>query len=380
MREQLEELDIEYREDEEYYTQCPKCSPSRSKTGSRSLSVRKRENGYTVKCFHSNQCEWNEEQIIGNPSFNTVKRKEYTFIPEDKKPPVSDTSILYPYTDTSGNILFYMERYMQRARNNDTGMYEEKKAFVAWSYLGNNEWEKKKPQGKFLYRAPDVLNYDTLFIVEGEKCVDYLKKYFTKSGVITSPNGSGGYKGGDWQHIRNKKVYLVPDCDEPGYAYMQNVLDIIGKQELNNDIYWVDLHDTGDNDIADLIEKLESKNIPNIPQVIYEVIQKVSQQLTFNASNLNNLETYTSASIEEFFNEGKVLGPKIGFTNMDPYVTYPRCGLVIVEGRSHHGKSLLMYNLLKRHLRTLTNKVLYFSYEMSVKEQLTPPLVDGFRR
>lgn len=65
------------------------------------------------------------------------------------------------------------------------------------------------------------LQSDTLFVVEGEKCVEALSTI----GIVacTSPGGSKGALRADWSPLAGKRVVLWPDNDAPGESYMDEV-------------------------------------------------------------------------------------------------------------------------------------------------------------
>jgi archaellum biogenesis ATPase FlaH len=57
-----------------------------------------------------------------------------------------------------------------------------------------------------------------------------------------------------------------------------------------------------------------------------------------------------------------------GFSNMDKHLSLPNAGIVTVEGRSGHGKSVFMLNLALRLLRKTNYNVVFISYEVPKQE------------
>jgi 5S rRNA maturation endonuclease (ribonuclease M5) len=72
-----------------------------------------------------------------------------------------------------------------------------------------------------LYRLPDVIASDEVWIVEGEKDADALADL----GITATTNFDGAGKWSETynEHLTGKHVILIPDQDEPGRAHMQKV-------------------------------------------------------------------------------------------------------------------------------------------------------------
>lgn len=69
---------------------------------------------------------------------------------------------------------------------------------------------------------------DSVIVVEGEKAATALLNFVEKGIVpVTSPGGAGKAKYADWASLRNRKVYLWPDKDDPGKRHMQEVAEIL---------------------------------------------------------------------------------------------------------------------------------------------------------
>lgn len=82
------------------------------------------------------------------------------------------------------------------------------------------------PQGKLLYRLPDVLADATapVWIVEGEACADALHQL----GIIATTSGSASSAdAADWTPLQGRSVSLWPDHDAAGAKYADAVTAIL---------------------------------------------------------------------------------------------------------------------------------------------------------
>ena len=92
-----------------------------------------------------------------------------------------------------------------------------------------------------LYKLPDVLKTETVYLVEGEKDADKLISY----GLTATTSPFGGGKGKNkWKpeynaQLTGKHVILIPDNDQPGIDFMQYA----GNQLLGKaaSVSWLDL-------------------------------------------------------------------------------------------------------------------------------------------
>jgi DNA primase len=76
-----------------------------------------------------------------------------------------------------------------------------------------------------LYNLKAVLKAKVVYVVEGEKCGDRL----IKRGLVatTSAHGAKSPKETDWSPLKGKKVFILPDRDDPGGDYANKVLAIL---------------------------------------------------------------------------------------------------------------------------------------------------------
>ena len=134
------------------------------------------------------------------------------------------------------------------------------KGFFAWhktSANGPRIWHFPPNYPKILYRLPELANAKVVFIVEGEKCVERLRKVLP-DGCAATTNAFGA--AGKWddcysQHLAGKQVIILPDNDEPGMKHSEKVAASVSKFADVVKIGHVPLEDKG-SDIADLIDNL----------------------------------------------------------------------------------------------------------------------------
>lgn len=116
----------------------------------------------------------------------------------------------YPYFDEKGTLLFEVLRYAPKdfkvRRPNGEG---------GWVY--SVKGVKRVP-----YRLPEILEYDKVFVTEGEKDAD------TGSCDLDLPTTTAPFGAGKWRpeynaHFTGKIVRLIPDNDQEGRKHMQAV-------------------------------------------------------------------------------------------------------------------------------------------------------------
>lgn len=116
----------------------------------------------------------------------------------------------YKYHDASGQHAYTVVR-------GDNKKFMQKRADGTWGMKGVQ---------RLPYNLPEVLKADTVFIVEGEKDVETLRR----AGLVGSCNSGGA---GKWQadfkpHFEGKTVYVLPDNDDPGKAHARDVVEKLG--------------------------------------------------------------------------------------------------------------------------------------------------------
>ncbi|MDZ4688653.1 MAG: DUF3987 domain-containing protein, partial [Planctomycetaceae bacterium] len=81
------------------------------------------------------------------------------------------------------------------------------------------------PEPRPLYRWPDLLADEVVFVCEGEKAADAVRSL----GLVatTSPHGAKSADKTDWSPLAGKQVVILPDNDAPGVQYAETVAALL---------------------------------------------------------------------------------------------------------------------------------------------------------
>ncbi len=143
----------------------------------------------------------------------------------------------YDYTDQAGKMLFQVVRF-------------EPKNFSQRRPDGKGGWIWSVKDLELVpYRLPEVLGATEVLVVEGEKdCQTAARLGFT---ATCNPMGAGKWRAEYSDHLKGKKVVLIPDNDQPGREHMNQVAaSLTGKAasvkllDLSHD--WPGLPEKGD--------------------------------------------------------------------------------------------------------------------------------------
>ena len=144
---------------------------------------------------------------------------------------------VWEYRNISGNPQGYVARY-------DDGRAKEVIPF--FNRTNGHGWKSGNlPESRSLFGLDVLAQADInlgVFIVEGEKAAAALQSLGLVA--VTSQGGSKAADKTDWQPLNERKqVYLLPDNDEPGESYIQDVTSILAALEKPPTIYIVRLPD-----------------------------------------------------------------------------------------------------------------------------------------
>jgi hypothetical protein len=100
------------------------------------------------------------------------------------------------------------------------------KTFLPFSLTDAGSWVcEGMPTPRPLFRLPSILaTSGTVYVAEGEKAADALVSIGLCA--TTSPNGSKSAAKADWSPMQGRRVVIVPDRDEPGERYAEDVADL----------------------------------------------------------------------------------------------------------------------------------------------------------
>ncbi|MFO0427669.1 MAG: AAA family ATPase [Planctomyces sp.] len=107
------------------------------------------------------------------------------------------------------------------------------------------------PEPRPLYRLPDIIEADEVWICEGEKAADAAVSLGVQA--TTSAGGSNAAEKSDWRPLNGKRVYILPDNDSAGDGFAGRVVSLIRQQAPNATVEikllqsdWPDIPDGGD--------------------------------------------------------------------------------------------------------------------------------------
>ncbi len=102
-----------------------------------------------------------------------------------------------------------------------------------------------------LYRLPELVESSEVWICEGEKAADAAVSLGLQA--TTSAGGSNAADKSDWRPLNGKRVYILPDNDEPGEKFAIVVLGLMRQQAPNATVEvkrlkddWPEIPDGGD--------------------------------------------------------------------------------------------------------------------------------------
>jgi len=125
----------------------------------------------------------------------------------------------YDYTDENGKMLYQVIRYVPKT-------FRQRHKSDGGDWIWNMDGVRR-----VLYRLPEVIKTQDLFIVEGEKDVDNL----VALGFPATCNVGGAKKWLDSysETLKGKNVFIVPDNDEPGREHAEMVAkSLAGKAQI----------------------------------------------------------------------------------------------------------------------------------------------------
>ncbi len=347
MKQIFESLGVEFKEADRYTTKCPKCTECRKKQASKSLQVFKTEKGYSFKCFHSDQCEWNKPYYIsdkGDVSILNIDEKEVKFIPfpsEDIELPIDKQNQKWVYRNEEGKPVLYIVRI---------DIANGSKLYHPFSFGDDGFIYMRRPKLKLLYRS-EFLNKDErpVVVVEGEKAADAAAKIFTKADVVSWVGGANSISEGNWDLIKGRKIILWPDNDEPGKKAMYTLSELLD----SNYIYIVNTSSLPEK--ADLADEIDIEVIKNL----YKSATKIESDVITGEMVSSDLQKIHSKEIKYV---------PFGWEFMDKYVQLPPTGVVVVSGRTNHGKTAFMINTALNVALNTDKTVLYLSLEFPIEE------------
>lgn len=219
-----------------YKAECPAHDDKRQ-----SLFISEKDNKILMHCYAG--CDIRDIVNAVGLQMKDLFKEE---INNHKKSKKDNIVAIYPYIDLKGNVVFEKIRFKpksfaQRRPTGDGGyIWGLDKGKYYETYPGSNNWSRKERNTAsrefdsiepILYNLPNLVKAiernETVFIVEGEKDVENLKKL----GLTATCNFDGASKNiqkSKWresynQYFKNADVVILPDNDDSGIAHAEHI-------------------------------------------------------------------------------------------------------------------------------------------------------------
>ncbi|MCC6591632.1 MAG: AAA family ATPase [Bryobacterales bacterium] len=294
----------------------------------------------------------------------------------------------YPYIDEHGELLYEVQR-IEPGRNGKAKDFRQRRVHPidgAWVWGisdgayhkgQNGDWYPVKGEAgpdddelpevrRVLYRLPQVLAAETVYVVEGEKDVHTLEA----AGLVATTNSGGAAQ--KWlpqytEVLRGRRVIVIPDKDEPGKKRGAAILkDLEGKA----DAILIEVP-TG-KDVTDFVQS--GGSIDDLQALVVDAVAKRTTLELDRRGLLSPIEI-----IEQF--EGgptafldpskRAPGLRTGFLRLDDMTLGFHPGeLIILAARPSQGKTALALNIAS-NVAERNHTVAIFSLEMSRESLLT---------
>ena len=131
---------------------------------------------------------------------------------------LGDPTAHWDYHNSDGSEAFRVYRF--EFNDPKTGTPDKEYRPVRQTATG---WVVGDPPGPLpLYRLTDLANASTIYVTEGEKASDAVRRL----GLIatTSAHGAQSPHKSDWKPLADKDVVILPDYDGPGEGYLQKII------------------------------------------------------------------------------------------------------------------------------------------------------------
>ena len=181
---------------------------------------RKSGTGYTARCpAHDDRRNSlsvsvsNEGGILvychAGCSFSDIAPHLNLFAEPAPKPKKREPSAVYDYTDERGRLLFQTLRYEPKD-------FRQRRPGSNGRLIYNLNGVKLVP-----YRLPELLQAPFVYICEGEKDVEALRRQGETA--TCNPMGAGKWRPEFNKYFKGKTVVILPDNDEPGRSHASKV-------------------------------------------------------------------------------------------------------------------------------------------------------------
>lgn len=141
---------------------------------------------------------------------------------------------------------------------------QDRDKLISQIWRHGDHWRAEAlPEGRPLYRLPEVVAADRVLVCEGEKSVDAIWELAVMAvlrlpfAITTSVGGSKAPHKADWQPLAGKRVTIWPDSDNAGAGYANKIIERLkGIRSAGVRMIYPDrLALTAGEDAADFIER-----------------------------------------------------------------------------------------------------------------------------
>ena len=309
---------------------CPS-HPDGQKRGRRSLSIGVGQNGQVIlNCFAG--CKF--EDILRDLGISAPPSSSRSAA--NLKTSSDEGNTFFDYTDKQGNPLYRVVRTPAKKFR-----MEVPDSSGGWK-IAKGDISQKVP-----FRLPRVLEAikreETIFVVEGEKCVCSLEDLDLVA--TTSANGASGAR--QWEkwgeYFKDAKIVILPDNDEPGRKFAREVEEHLAGVAEVSILFLPGLPEKGD--VADFIEEKRKKGKGK---------DEIREELLLRSKRVQ--ESSLGFTVDEIPEDLPPLRWLI------PGILHE--GLTILAGRPKTGKSILALNWAMKCARE-GKKVLFYALEDS---------------
>jgi len=171
---------------------------------------------------------------------------------------------LWPYHYSDGRLSLIVARFETKPA----------KTFRPFHYDGR-QWVCGDPDGLLpLYRLFEIQGGSPIYVCEGEKAVEAARALGLTA--TTSAHGARSAHKTDWSPLAGKDVVILPDNDDAGRQYAQDVANLLTK--LNPPVNVMTLHLPAlppGGDIVDFIEARQNKTAGEVKAEIERLVRSV---------------------------------------------------------------------------------------------------------
>lgn len=253
----------------------------------------------------------------------------------------------YNYQDEQGNLLYQVVRFEPK------NFRQRRPGATAgeWNYSLDGV-------RRVLYGLPELAKgQDTVLLVEGEKDVETARRLgFT---ATTSPGGAGKWKDEYGQQLKGRVVVVIPDADEVGQRHADEASANLAQYAKL--VLRLQLPDTA-KDLSDWVASYdgsEAEAHEELQAMVAGLLDEASKHL--GLMSVSTAAQRTAEDVKYIREHGYDL--KWGIRSLDERLGgILRRRLYVVGGRTSHGKTLFMMNVVLPNIEA-GKRVLYFAME-----------------